>query len=328
MSLQNLTRFPRLEFIGAPTPLKYLPRFSDYLGRDIFIKRDDVTPMAMGGNKLRKLEFLAADALREGADTLVTAGAIQSNHVRQTAAVAAKLGLHCVALLENPIGTRAENYLTNGNRLLLDLFNVQVEMVDALTDPTAQLDELATRLEAQGFRPYVIPVGGSNAMGALGYVESALEIAQQCEGAVSLSSVVVASGSAGTHAGLAVGLEHLLPDVELIGVTVSRSVADQKPKVLSLQQAVAEQLELKAKADILLWDDYFAPGYGTPNEEGMEAVKLLARLEGILLDPVYTGKAMAGLIDGIAQKRFKDEGPILFVHTGGAPALFAYHPHV
>ena len=328
MSLQNLTRFPRLEFIGAPTPLEYLPRFSDYLGRDIFIKRDDVTPMAMGGNKLRKLEFLAADALREGADTLITAGAIQSNHVRQTAAVAAKLGLHCVALLENPIGTRAENYLTNGNRLLLDLFNVQVEMVDALTDPTAQLDELATRLEAQGFRPYVIPVGGTNVLGALGYVESALEIAQQCEGAVSLSSVVVASGSAGTHAGLAVGLEQLLPEVELIGVTVSRSVADQKPKVVTLQQAVAEQLELNSTADILLWDDYFAPGYGTPNEEGMEAVKLLARLEGILLDPVYTGKAMAGLIDGIAQKRFKDEGPILFVHTGGAPALFAYHPHV
>ncbi|MGS3098822.1 D-cysteine desulfhydrase [Enterobacter hormaechei] len=328
MSLQNLTRFPRLEFIGAPTPLEYLPRFSDYLGRDIFIKRDDVTPMAMGGNKLRKLEFLAADALREGADTLITAGAIQSNHVRQTAAVAAKLGLHCVALLENPIGTQAENYLTNGNRLMLDLFNVQVEMVDALTDPAAQLDELATRLEGQGFRPYVIPVSGSNALGALGYVESALEIAQQCEGAVSLSSVVVASGSAGTHAGLAVGLEQLMPDVELIGVTVSRSVADQKPKVVTVQQAVAEQLALQAKAEILLWDDYFAPGYGTPTDEGMEAVKLLARLEGILLDPVYTGKAMAGLIDGIARKRFKDEGPILFVHTGGAPALFAYHPHV
>ncbi len=134
MPLHNLTRFPRLEFIGAPTPLEYLPRFSDYLGREIFIKRDDVTPMAMGGNKLRKLEFLAADALREGADTLITAGAIQSNHVRQTAAVAAKLGLHCVALLENPIGTTAENYLTNGNRLLLDLFNTQIEMCDALTD--------------------------------------------------------------------------------------------------------------------------------------------------------------------------------------------------
>ena len=328
MSLQNLTRFPRLEFIGAPTPLEYLPRFSDYIGRDIFIKRDDVTPLAMGGNKLRKLEFLAADALREGADTLVTAGAIQSNHVRQTAAVAAKLGLHCVALLENPMGTNAENYLSNGNRLLLDLFNTQVEMCDAMTDPNAQLAELATRIEAQGFRPYVIPVGGSNALGALGYVESALEIAQQCEGAVSISSVVVASGSAGTHAGLAVGLEQVMPDAELIGVTVSRKVADQLPKVVTLQQEIARSLELTAHAGITLWDDYFAPAYGIPNDEGMEAVKLLARLEGILLDPVYTGKAMAGLIDGISQKRFKDEGPILFVHTGGAPALFAYHPHI
>lgn len=328
MSLQNLTRFPRLEFIGAPTPLEYLPRFSDYIGRDIFIKRDDVTPLAMGGNKLRKLEFLAADALREGADTLVTAGAIQSNHVRQTAAVAAKLGLHCVALLENPMGTKAENYLTNGNRLLLDLFNTQVEMREALTDPNAQLAELATRLEAQGFRPYVIPVGGSNALGALGYVESALEIAQQCEGAVSISSVVVASGSAGTHAGLAVGLEQVMPEAELIGVTVSRKVADQLPKVVTLQQEIARSLELTATAGITLWDDYFAPAYGIPNDDGMEAVKLLARLEGILLDPVYTGKAMAGLIDGISQKRFKDEGPILFIHTGGAPALFAYHPHI
>ena len=328
MSLQNLTRFPRLELIGAPTPLEYLPRLSDHLGREIFIKRDDTTPLAMGGNKLRKLEFLAADALREGADTLITAGAIQSNHVRQTAAVAAKLGLHCVALLENPIGTRAENYLSNGNRLLLDLFNTQVEMCDALTDPAAQLDELATRIEAQGYRPYVIPVGGSNALGALGYVESALEISQQCEDAVTISSVVVASGSAGTHAGLAVGLEQLMPQAELIGVTVSRSVADQLPKVEALQRAVANSLELQAKAEIILWDDYFAPGYGTPNEDGMAAVKLLAQLEGILLDPVYTGKAMAGLIDGITQKRFKDEGPILFVHTGGAPALFAYHPHL
>lgn len=328
MSLQNLTRFPRLEFIGAPTPLEYLPRFSDYLGREIYIKRDDVTPMALGGNKLRKLEFLAADALREGADTLITAGAIQSNHVRQTAAVAAKLGLHCVALLENPIATRAENYLTNGNRLLLDLFNAQVEVCDALIDPVAQLGELATRIEAQGFRPYVIPVGGSNALGALGYVESALEIAQQCEGAVELSSIVVASGSAGTHAGLAVGLEQLMPEAELIGVTVSRKRDEQKPKVVALQQVVARELEVEATSDIVLWDDYFAPGYGTPNEEGVEAIKLLARLEGILLDPVYTGKAMAGLIDGISQNRFKDRGPILFIHTGGAPALFAYHPHV
>jgi D-cysteine desulfhydrase len=324
---QQLAQFPRLDLVGSATPLEKLSRLSDYLGREIYIKRDDVTPMAMGGNKLRKLEFLAADALRQGADTLVTAGAIQSNHVRQTAAVAAKLGLQCVALLENPIDTKAENYLTNGNRLLLDLFNVEVVMCDALHDPQAQLADLATRLEAQGFRPYVVPVGGSNALGALGYVQCALEIAAQSRD-VAFSSIVVASGSAGTHAGLAVGLQQLLPASELIGVTVSRKVIDQLPKVEQLQKAVACALAIDALAPITLWDDYFAPQYGMPNEEGMAAIQLLAQQEGVLLDPVYTGKAMAGLIDGITRKRFRDEGPILFIHTGGAPALFAYHPQV
>ncbi|WP_187484301.1 D-cysteine desulfhydrase [Pantoea agglomerans] len=328
MSLHLLHQFPRLELLGAPTPLEHLPRLSDYLGRDIFIKRDDFTPVAMGGNKLRKLEFLAADALREGADVLLTAGAIQSNHVRQTAAVAARLGLKCVALLENPIGTHAENYLSNGNRLLLDLMDAEVVMVDALNNPAEQLAEQAMRLEAQGYRPYIVPVGGSNALGALGYVECAQEIAHQSEGVVDFAAVVVASGSAGTHAGLAVGLEHLLPETELVGVTVSRQVEAQLPLVERLRQSLAETLEVQAKAPITLWDDYFAPRYGEPNDEGMAAVKLLARLEGILLDPVYTGKAMAGLLDGVSQNRFRREGPLLFIHTGGAPALFAYHPSV
>lgn len=328
MSLNNLVHFPRLELLGAPTPLEYLPRFSDYIGREIYIKRDDITPVALGGNKLRKLEFLVAEALSQGADTLVTAGAIQSNHVRQTAAVAAKMGLNCVALLENPIGTQASNYLTNGNRLLLDLFNAEIEMCPVLDRPNQQLAELAIRLEAQGFRPFVIPVGGSNALGALGYVESAQEIVQQCEGAVALSSVVVASGSGGTHAGLSVGLEQLMPQVELIGVTVSRNREQQLLKVTGLQQEVAESLDLVAQKPIILWDEYFAPGYGRPNDAGLAAIKLLAQLEGVVLDPVYTGKAMAGLIDGVAQNRFKDKGPILFIHTGGAPALFAYHPEI
>jgi len=328
LSLHLLHQFPRLELLGAPTPLEHLPRLSDYLGRDIFIKRDDFTPVAMGGNKLRKLEFLAADALREGADVLLTAGAIQSNHVRQTAAVAARLGLKCVALLENPMGTDAENYLSNGNRLLLDLMDAEVIMVEALHNPAEQLAEEATRLEAQGFRPYIVPVGGSNALGALGYVECAQEIAHQSEGVVDFAAVIVASGSAGTHAGLAVGLEHLLPQSELVGITVSRQVAQQQPLVERLRDALAETLDVRATAPITLWDDYFAPRYGEPNEEGMAAVKLLARLEGIMLDPVYTGKAMAGLLDGIRQNRFRREGPLLFIHTGGAPALFAYHPSI
>lgn len=328
MSLHLLPSFPKLELLGAPTPLEHLPRLSDYLGRDIFIKRDDFTPVALGGNKLRKLEFLAADALRQGADVLLTAGAIQSNHVRQTAAVAAKLGLKCVALLENPLATTASNYLSNGNRLLLDLMDAEVVMVDALHDPAVQLEEQATRLEAQGFRPYIVPVGGSNALGALGYVECAQEMAHQIEGVVDFAAVVVASGSAGTHAGLAVGLEVLMPETELVGVTVSRKADEQRPKVVAIQQQLAASLELTASAPITLWDEYFGPQYGMPNEEGMEAIKLLARLEGIFLDPVYTGKAMAGLIDGISQKRFRREGPIAFVHTGGSPALFAYHPSV
>ncbi len=259
---------------------------------------------------------------------LLTAGAIQSNHVRQTAAVAAKLGLKCVALLENPIGTASENYLSNGNRLMLDLMDVEIVMVDALHNPTEQLAAQAEHLEAQGFRPYIVPVGGSNALGALGYVECAQEIAHQSEGVVDFAAVVVASGSAGTHAGLAVGLEQLLPETELVGVTVSRKVEAQLPVVERIRSALAEQLEVQSKAPITLWDDYFAPRYGEPNDEGMAAVKLLARLEGIMLDPVYTGKAMAGLIDGIAQNRFRREGPLLFVHTGGSPALFAYHPSV
>jgi D-cysteine desulfhydrase len=325
---QQLANFPRLDLIGPPTPLEYLTRLSDYLGREIFIKRDDVTPLAMGGNKLRKLEYLAADALRQGADTLVTAGAIQSNHVCQTAAVAAKLGLRCVALLENPIGTRADNYLTNGNRLLLDLFDVEVMSCETLYQPDQQLADIAERLEAQGFRPYVVPVGGSNALGALGYVGCGVEIAHQCDGLIRPGSVVTASGSAGTHAGLALGLQTLLPETLVIGVTVSRSAEQQRPKVAALQEQLALMLDChEPPAKITLWDDYFAPRYGMPNEEGLAAIKLVARLEGILLDPVYTGKAMAGLIDGVNQNRFPD-GPILFVHTGGSPALFAYHPTV
>lgn len=328
LSLHLIHQYPRLELLGAPTPLEHLPRLSDYVGRDIFIKRDDVTPIALGGNKLRKLEFLAADALREGADVLLTAGAIQSNHVRQTAAVAAKLGIKCIALLENPINTQAENYLSNGNRLLLDLFDCEIELVDALDNPAAQLAAQAERLEAQGFRPYVVPVGGSNWLGALGYIDCAQEIAHQSEGVVDYAAVVVASGSAGTHAGLAVGLEQLLPETEVIGVTVSRHAEQQLPVVDSLRQQLIAKLELTSTAPVTLWDDYFGPRYGEPNQEGMEAVKLLARLEGLLLDPVYTGKAMAGLLDGISQNRFRREGPLLFVHTGGAPALFAYHPSV
>ncbi|WP_435607824.1 D-cysteine desulfhydrase [Pseudomonas knackmussii] len=323
---EALARFPRLDLIGAPTPLDKLERLSSRLGRDLYVKRDDVTPLAMGGNKVRKLEFLAADALRVGADVLVTAGAIQSNHVRQTAAVAARLGLGCVALLENPIGTDDANYLNNGNRLLLDLFGAQVEQVPNLDNADALLQEAAERLRREGRKPYLVPIGGSNALGALGYVRAGLELAEQVRASgVHFAAVVLASGSAGTHAGMALALAEALPETPVIGVTVSRTDAAQRPKVEGLAQQTADLLgcPLPAHFSITLWDEYFAPRYGEPNAGTLEAVRLLASQEGLLLDPVYTGKAMAGLLDGLARQRFA-EGPVLFLHTGGSPALFAY----
>ncbi|HWT68416.1 MAG TPA: D-cysteine desulfhydrase [Pseudomonas sp.] len=326
MIKQQLARFNRLDLLGQPTALEKLERLSTWLGRDVYVKRDDLTPLAMGGNKLRKLEYLCADALAQGADTLITAGALQSNHVRQTAAIAAKLGLGCVALLENPLNTQDPNYVGNGNRLLLDLFDAKVELVENLDNADEQLQALAARLRSNGKKPYLVPIGGSNALGALGYVRAGLELAEQIKDTgLNFAAVVLASGSAGTHSGLALALNEALPDLPVIGVTVSRSEEDQLPKVQGLAERTAELLgvSLPQSFKVELWDEYFAPRYGEPNAGTLAAVKLVASQEGLLLDPVYTGKAMAGLLDGIGRQRF-DDGPIIFLHTGGAPALFAY----
>ncbi|UXY52811.1 D-cysteine desulfhydrase [Pseudomonas tohonis] len=323
-----LARVPRLELVTSPTPLEPLAHLSRQLGRDIRVKRDDITPFALGGNKVRKLEYLAQDALAQGADVLVTAGAIQSNHVRQTAALAARLGLSCVALLENPIGTTDRNYLENGNRLLLDLFGTEVQLVPNLDTADQLLAEAAERLRAAGRKPYVVPIGGSNALGALGYVRAGLELAEQIKaGGVRPSAVVLASGSAGTHAGLALALEHTLPGIRVVGVTVSRPDATQRPKVEGLLQRTAELLGVPVPTGLRveLWDQYFAPRYGEPNAGTLGAIRQVASSEGLLLDPVYTGKAFAGLLDGLERGAFEGNGPVIFLHTGGSPALFAYH---
>ena len=306
MIKQQLDRFNRLELLGSATALEKLERLSAWLGRDIYVKRDDTTPLAMGGNKLRKLEYLAADAIAQGADTLVTAGAIQSNHVRQTAALA--------------------NYLGNGNRLLLELFDAKVELVENLDNADDQLNALADRLRSNGKKPYLVPIGGSNALGALGYVRAGLELAAQIEDSgIQFAAVVLASGSAGTHSGLALALSEALPQLPVIGITVSRSEQAQFPKVQGLAERTAELLgvAIPDAFKVTLWDEYFGPRYDEPNAGTLSAIKLLASQEGLLLDPVYTGKAMAGLLDGIGRQRF-EEGPIIFLHTGGAPALFAY----
>lgn len=326
MIKQKLAEFNRLQLLGAPTALEKLERLSLWAGRDIYIKRDDTTTLALGGNKVRKLEYLAADALAQGADTLITAGAIQSNHVRQTAAIAARLGLGCVALLENPIATEDTNYLNNGNRLLLELFDAKVELVENLDNADEQLHALAARLRNSGKNPYVVPIGGSNALGALGYVRAGFELAEQIkQTGLEFAAVVLASGSAGTHSGLALALAESLPNLPVVGITVSRPEETQLPKVQGLAERTAELLgvALPEAFKLELWDEYFGPRYGEPNAGTLSAIKLVASHEGILLDPVYTGKAMAGLLDGIGRQRF-DEGPLIFLHTGGAPALFAY----
>lgn len=322
-----LSRFERLELVPHATPLQHLVRLSHHAGRDIWVKRDDLTLFALGGNKARKLEYLGADAMAQHADTLITAGAIQSNHVRQTAALAAKLGLACVALLENPIDTQEQNYLHNGNRLLLDLFGTRVEVVDNLDEPDMLLMAKAERLRATGKQPYVIPIGGSNALGTLGYVKAGLELAEQiADKQFPAGTLVLASGSGATHAGIALSLAHVLPEWRVIGVTVSRSAELQRNKVFGLIDRTAELLGISVpeSLSIELWDEYYGPRYGEPNTGTLDAIRLLASSQGLLLDPVYTGKAFAGLLDGIHKGSFEEGKPIIFLHTGGAPALFAY----
>lgn len=325
MLATTLARFPRLDLQSSATALDFLPRLSAELGRAVYCKRDDTTSLALGGNKVRKLEYLVAEALAEGADTLVTAGAIQSNHVRQTAAVAAQQGLDCVALLENPIATSDPGYLHGGNRLLLELFGAQIQSVVALDDPVSQLEAAAERLRQQGRKPKVIPIGGSNARGALGYVRAGLELADQLA-ALELqpAAVIVASGSAGTQAGLDLALDHLRPGLPVIGITVSRSIAEQLPRVALLRKQLAELLGVAAPRNApILYDGYHGPRYGEPNAGTLAAIRRLGRLEGLVLDPVYTGKAMAGLLD-LATCDELPPGPLVFLHTGGAPGTFAY----
>ena len=321
MSLQQqLSQYAKIDLLNAPTPLNRLNNLSRKFHREIYIKRDDMTPLAMGGNKLRKLEYLMADALAKKAKVIVTAGAIQSNHVRQTAAVAAMYGLECVALLENPIQSDNPNFLHNGNKLLTDLFGARCVMCDELTDPQSQMETLIETLALKD--TYIVPVGGSNALGALGYIQCAIEIAQQKPKHIEFDKIIVASGSAGTHAGLAIGIQELLSQSQVIGVTVSRKQQDQSPKVEKLQNELAQMFALTQTPEIQLWDDFFAPMYGMPNCQGLEAIRLLAQQEGIFLDPVYTGKAMAGLIHYLETST--ENTPVLFIHTGGAQALFAY----
>jgi D-cysteine desulfhydrase len=325
----HLARFPRRRYTEGWTPLEKMERLSKLLGGpDLYIKRDDLLGLAAGGNKTRKLEFLVADALARGADTLITCGAVQSNHARLTLAAAAHEGLKCRLVLEERV---PGSYKTDsgGNNFLYQLLGVEtITVVPGGSDMMEAMQQVADAVTALGRKPYVIPGGGSNALGALGYVACAEEIlAQTFDLDVHLDQVVCASGSAGTQAGLVVGLAGNNSNLPLTGINVSRSREEQEPKVLKLAEETAAILGVMSgipREAVTCLGDWVGPGYSLPTPGMVEAVRMVAREEGILLDPVYTGKAMAGLIGLIRQGRFRKGEHVLFVHTGGSPALYVY----
>lgn len=329
----HLARFPRVPLCHAPTPLELLPNLTKHLGGpQIWIKRDDCTGIATGGNKVRKLEFLMGDARAQGADHIVTQGAVQSNHVRQTAAVAAKLGLKCTAVLEHRVETNDPDYNNNGNVLLDRLMGCAIEYRPGGTDMQAAIGEVGEKLRSQGAKPYLIPGGGSNPVGALGYVSVALELIAQANAmGLRIDRIVHATGSAGTQAGLLTGLTAMNAGVKVLGIGVRAPKDTQEANVHRLAEATAAHLGLKGgipREAVEANCDYVGPGYGQPTPGMAEAVMLLARLEGILLDPVYSGKGMAGLIDLIRKGRFGKDENVVFLHTGGSVGLFGYRDYL
>ncbi|WP_300458845.1 D-cysteine desulfhydrase [Desulfobacula sp.] len=326
----NFTKFPRRHYLQGPTPIEAMPSLSKVMGGEVtlYVKRDDLLPGAAGGNKTRKLEFCIADALEKGADTIVTCGAIQSNHARLTAAWSAKEGLACHLILEERVkGSYKKD--ASGNNFLFELLGVKsITVVTAGSDMMAQMEKKAAELTSAGKIPYLIPVGASNDIGALGYAVCAEEImAQLNEMRLPIDHMVVPSGSAGTHAGLVVGMTGVNGGIPISGMNVSRGKEAQEGLVFDLAVKTAEKLGLGdriKREDIVCFDQYVGPGYSLPTEDMVKAVNLFAQNEAILLDPVYSGKAAAGLIDLIRKGHFKKGSNILFVHTGGSPALYAY----
>ncbi len=328
-SAMLLAQFPRVRLAHLPTPLEPMPRLTEHLGGPrLWIKRDDCTGLGTGGNKTRKLEFLMAEAIALGSDAVITQGATQSNHARQTAAAAARLGLGCHIVLEDRTGFSDEAYQSNGNVLLDYIFGATVTTCPGGADMNAEMEKVAEGLKAQGKKPYIIPGGGSNPVGALGYVNAAFElIAQANDMRLEIAHLVTATGSAGTHAGLVAGMAALHCTVPILGIGVRAPKDKQEAAVYDLAERTAAYMDLPGivkRKSVVANTDYVGPGYGLPTDGMIEAVKLLAEFEGVLLDPVYSGKAMDGFIQLVRTGFFSKDSDVVFLHTGGAAGLFAY----
>lgn len=327
----SIVKLPRVALGHWPTPLHELPHLSAALGGPrIFVKRDDLSGLALGGNKCRKLEYVLADAQRNGVDTLITSGSSQSNHALQTAAAARKLGMEAYLVLVK--GMHVE---TQGNLLLQNILNSTVDILE-VADPSEmfttmprKMNELADELRSKGRTPLVIPAGAEFPLGTVGWVDAAEEIGRQLKGQeIDVQYVVLAHSGGGTQAGLVLGFKQLKLPLNVVGISTMYQKSAAVNEVVTLANDTARLLGFDVTItpdEVTLYDDYIGEGYGIPTEGCIEAIRLVAQTEAIFLDPVYSAKAMAGFVDLIRKGEFTSKDTVLFIHTGGVPALFAYH---
>ena len=324
--LGKISKIPRVNLVNLPTPLQAMPRLSKILnGPRLWVKRDDCTGLAFGGNKERKMEFAMADALSKCADMVITTGPIQSNHARATAAAAKKLGLEAILVLR---GKKPKNY--GGNILLDYLLGADIKFVQVGSQESRFImEEIAEKVKKEGHIPYIILGGASYPIGAVAYVNAMAELLKQAKDmGIEVNYLVHAAGSGGTQAGLVLGNKILKTRVKILGICVEPDGNHLAKKTIEIANGAAKILESEETVnlnDVVLIEDYIGQGYGILTKEVAEAIRLVAQTEGIFLDPVYTGKAMAGLIDMIKQERFEKDDNVVFLHTGGTPALFAYN---
>jgi len=318
--------FDRINLGHFPTPIEYLENITKHFnGPKIYIKRDDCTGLATGGNKTRKLEYLMSDALKNKSTLVVTVGAVQSNHARQTAAACAILNLKCLIILEQRLKNAPDAYKNSGNVFLNKLFGAEIIVCPKENNVNDFAEELIEKRKNDGEIPYFIPVGGSNEIGELGYIECMREIIQE-QKKNNFSHVILPSGSGGTHSGSVVGKTYYKSDINIIGISVKDKKKDQEEKVYNLAIKCCDYINhvYPKKEEIVVFDDYVGAGYGVPTEGMKTAVRLMATKEAILLDPVYSGKSFDGLLNLVNKKYFKDTDSLLFIHTGGAVSLYGY----
>ena len=321
-----LEKFERIKLGHFPTPIEHLKNVSEHLdGPNIFIKRDDCTGLATGGNKTRKLEFLIPDAIKNKAELIVTVGAIQSNHARQTAAACSLKGLKCLIILEQRLKDPPDAYMNSGNVFLNKLLGAEIMLCPKDQDILEYSTKVVEDIKSKGTNVYFIPGGGSNSIGALGYVECFNEILKE-NNKYNFTHIVHATGSSGTQAGLLAGKKYFQSQLQIIGISVRHEKKIQEEKVYNEAKKTCEKLKCDVldRSEVVAYDDYVGSGYGEPTDGMIEATNLLAKKEAILLDPVYSGKGFAGLIGLIRQKKFTKKDNILFIHTGGAVSLSAY----